>query len=314
MNKPEYILPFYHTQTVVNPYTYKKDFKKYIDLFTLGMSFTKGANLHMVVNDIHSFADIKDIFTIINEILDEDYSIYIDFLRSDYVYIDYSIFNDADKVDELNTYFDIMEEMFFYNYDTDKFEKFSPDFLCTYHFKISTVFFDFIQKYKKLKISNKFLCDFSFVKATLVDGNQFVYLRNDIYSLYPLIEKWKNLYQTITQEYDMLKPFDIELEESISGTANLNDDDYTSDSTEKIYAFNSSNSGDGVPTSKTGETTHRSTNSDRDESRNYTRKGNIGNKSQAQLIMEERQKAMFNLKEIIFEDIASVLCRKTYTK
>ena len=310
MNKPEYVLPIFGLKE------YKNDINIYIqtiekfNLFSLLYSFTE----YWFDDTEPSY--IADLFYVLmityNDISEVLYDI-----GYDTIYF-YEELWSSGYIEDFNS---MAPTMYFNNCNNElkKIEA-TDEHDGINKFVLTTLTIEFYQKYKDRKISTKVLSPFymSLPKRKTLNSYDVgipcsrIFASPTIFS--PYITKWKNLYKTITQEYDMLKPFDIELEESISGTANLNDDDYTSDSTEKIYAFNSSNSGDGVPTSKTGETTHRSTNSDRDESRNYTRKGNIGNKSQAQLIMEERQKAMFNLKEIIFEDIASVLCRKTYTK
>ena len=158
------------------------------------------------------------------------------------------------------------------------------------------------------------------------------------------------LYNTIKTDYDILKPFNIILNETknntSSGTNNrtrnlkdsstlTNDYDLKSDnednnSTDSIFAFNDtdgkpvdknvtssvrtskSTSTDTEDTSRTGTDNYSTSRSDT-ESRNYTRAGNIGNRSNAQLIEEERKKLMFDLREYIINDIVDTLCAGTWS-
>lgn len=160
------------------------------------------------------------------------------------------------------------------------------------------------------------------------------------------LTKWTELYETIQKKYDILKPFDISLSESesdklktIQDTSNrvINEtlktdyqtlkDESETKTNDKVYAYNSgggvnSDSGDSSTKNqfsslnndtKTGSTTDtRNYERDITKSRDYSRSGNIGNRSYSELIIKEREKLMFNLQDIILEDIASVLCSYNY--
>lgn len=177
-------------------------------------------------------------------------------------------------------------------------------------------------------------------------------LKNYMYSV--LNSKFEHiylpLYNTIKTDYDILKPFNIILNETKSNTSsgtnnrtrNLKDtstltndydlqsDNEDNDSTDKVFAFNDpygkpvdknvtsstrtskSTSTDTEDTSRTGTDNYSTSRSDT-ESRNYTRAGNIGNRTNAQLIEEERKKLMFDLREYIINDITDSLCAGTWS-
>lgn len=177
-------------------------------------------------------------------------------------------------------------------------------------------------------------------------------------------KKWLELSKTMLAEYDMLKPYDMTInddsrrildssssnnannsgsENEISKFKNTTNEKFnnTDSSNANTYGFNSENE---VPTD-TVTNTHKSdpngnitvvesqadgnsnnnTYSDETHSsgtygseeqneRDISRKGNIGNKSAMQLIKEQRDLLMFNLWEVIYNDLDSVLCRSTYSE
>lgn len=149
-------------------------------------------------------------------------------------------------------------------------------------------------------------------------------------------QKWNNLLDTVEKHYDFLTPFDITLTETSNDVKNINKNrtDTSNDSNNRngtssvlnnetidsIYPFGSDNetntdksvnkSNDSYNESSTtsgSSTTTDKNNENITHSRNYTRSGNIGNSSYAKLTEEERKKAMFNIYDIVFSDIASVL-------
>ena len=292
---------------------------------------------------------------------------------------------------------------------------------------------EFISRYGNRKPSEIFNARLDFGETVFVRSNTFNKFVTAL-NINPIIsainseyyDKWKNLYDTVEAEYDFLKPFNIELEETINNTKheqgdnsvmsgsvgdsgsdtrtatttkttsdndrvemnkkheedNNNTRTHTEDNTftrtvtndttnnsmnESRYGFNSQTS---VPTD-TSETTNTHTfdGSDNDNKsinigdveakrlivedvdiitksgnqreslsdsnvknntktyntkdsvdktitdnggREYRRIGNIGNTSSPELVMKERQKALFILREVIFADLANLLCRNTY--
>jgi len=208
-----------------------------------------------------------------------------------------------------------------------------------------------INRYGTRKVSKAFSDCVSFLQFNrmVVDNNIYYSLcpeniKSIIFNKF--MTKWEELYDTINKKYDVLKPFDISLIESesdklktLQDTSNrvVNENlktDYqtlkdksTNTSSDKVYGFNSetgvnSESGDSSTENefsslnndtKTGITTDtRNYERDITKSRDYSRSGNIGNRSYSELIIKEREKLMFNLQDIILEDIASVLCSYTY--
>ena len=123
------------------------------------------------------------------------------------------------------------------------------------------------------------------------------------------MKKWEDLYATVEKEYDFLKPFDITLNESSTDSFHTTEDTSTYTDNNSKQGFNSS---EFVPTDKTSGTRSKSYSRQNPKSRDYTRKGNIGNTSLSELVIKEREKAMFNLREIIYNDIVDFLCRGTY--
>lgn len=185
---------------------------------------------------------------------------------------------------------------------------------------ISEIGLEFLSKYGNRKLSNTILEFCKYPQYTIFDNYGMDSLKNNAFSLnlapflysnlFQFKYKWLNLVDTINAKYDILKPFDITLTENVKDNMTVSVDDSDSSSEGSTYAFNSSTE---VPTGKVVNSSQHEYSRQNPIERNYSRKGNIGNKSNAQLIEEERKKAIFNLKQIFFEDIASVLCRKTYT-
>lgn len=153
-------------------------------------------------------------------------------------------------------------------------------------------------------------------------------------------DKWKLLSDTLNMDYDVLKPYQMQNEENStdnltskgvdtgSGTTKntgTNSADTTSDGKDNIYGFNSS---DAVPadtnsntvntsgnSSDNGEYTRENTNDysrDSTNHKNSTRSGNIGNKTAPELIEEQRELLQFQIFDIIFQDLDTVLTRSMY--
>lgn len=120
--------------------------------------------------------------------------------------------------------------------------------------------------------------------------------------------KWRDLANTLVG-YDYLKPFNITLDESSTDVLSTTVDRTTYTDNDKTYAFNSLSS---VDTDKADGESNREYERENPKTRNYTRVGNIGNQSFSELTIKEREKANFELKRVIFEDIASVLCLEVY--
>lgn len=167
---------------------------------------------------------------------------------------------------------------------------------------------EFFNKYGDRKLS-RFMINYPYVKQ--------MYEQQKAYDIKPIAvllngkfgEKWRGLYDSIVKEYDPIKPFNISLDEHHNDSFDVVKDSTTYDDRDKTRGFNSVQDVD--TDSSNGTTNHeynRTTNGDR----SYNRVGNIGNRSQSELIMQEREKLMFNLQNIIYEDILSVIARRTY--
>lgn len=121
--------------------------------------------------------------------------------------------------------------------------------------------------------------------------------------------KWSRLTETLKLEYDTLKPFNITLSETASDVLDTQKDKTTYTDNENLYGFNSSTA---VPSDKNDGESNREYKRTIDNTRNYTRIGNIGNTSLQDLVKQERDVANFNLGEILLKDISTVLCRGKY--
>lgn len=121
--------------------------------------------------------------------------------------------------------------------------------------------------------------------------------------------KWNKLYELYNREYDALSPFDISLEEDSTDDLSTTKDKTTYTDNDEIYGFNSNEK---VPTDvDTGES-NREYSRTNPKHREYTRKGNIGNITRQQLVEQERKVLQYQLLDVIYEDLASILCRNTY--
>lgn len=129
---------------------------------------------------------------------------------------------------------------------------------------------------------------------------------NMIYSSF--YKKWSDLYKTLT-DYDYLKPFSISLNESSTDELTTSEDSTEYTDNDQIYAFNSIYPSD---TNKATGNSNRAYSRSNPKTREYSRVGNIGNQSYAELSIKEREKAKFILKDVIFEDIASLILYDTY--
>lgn len=122
-------------------------------------------------------------------------------------------------------------------------------------------------------------------------------------------DKWTKLISLINQEYDPLKPFDIALDEHITDTLETVEDERSTSSSDSVYGFNSV---DAVPTDGSVDKSSAKYKRQNPRDRSYTRKGNIGNTSFQDLIKQEREISDYKLKEVIFQDIVSTICRGEY--
>lgn len=178
----------------------------------------------------------------------------------------------------------------------------------------------------------------------LVDG-YYTLSEDAISSLIEIIEsrfarKWTKLTATVLGTYDPLSPYQMRIEEISSDdmitneTSNSNRTDTlgtsritgsTSDRNDGRWGFNSESD---VPTDKSSvelNETVSNTGSDNSEvggTRHYernnpktstiTKKGNIGNKTLQELLNEEREVWQWQILDVIFKDIDSVLCLSNY--
>ena len=121
--------------------------------------------------------------------------------------------------------------------------------------------------------------------------------------------KWSKLKEINNTKYDALKPFNVTLSETAKDTLDTQKDKTTYVDNDGTYGFNSVSSN---PTDKTDGESNREYKRTIDNTRDYTRVGNIGNTSFQDLIEQERKIADYNLKDVILRDIATVICRGKY--
>lgn len=155
------------------------------------------------------------------------------------------------------------------------------------------------------------------------------------------LEKWNKLWNTLNFEYNPIKPYDMTTNEKIgekqggsTSSSSLTDDTGTDTTTSKVildktedslYGFNSlqpipSNKSENTSenmdssesknkTTKSDEILHRKTN---DIDRELTRKGNIGNITQQELIKQERDVSQYIIWDTIYDDLNRVFTRSKY--
>lgn len=122
--------------------------------------------------------------------------------------------------------------------------------------------------------------------------------------------KWKKIYDINKKEYDALKPFNITLNEKANDKLSTQKDRTTYTDNDGTYGFNSTLPS---PADKTDGESNREYERTIDNSRDYTRIGNIGNTSFQDLIEQERKIADYKFKQIILQDISSIICRGIWT-
>lgn len=146
------------------------------------------------------------------------------------------------------------------------------------------------------------------------------------------LKKWSELADTLSYDYDALNPFRMDTDSKYSDTLDSEGRNETSSSgvsdgitnssgTDNIFGFNSSSevpsdSSEGliknnnINSSETSGTSEYVRNNSGE--RTITRKGNIGNKSSQQLIEEQRKLLMYQIFDIIYSDLDSVLTCSKY--
>lgn len=146
------------------------------------------------------------------------------------------------------------------------------------------------------------------------DGEYFGTTNDGINRISTYIEsmfrsKWSGLYTLSKKEYDPLKPFNITLTETSSDNLETIKDSSTYEDNDDTYGFNST---EGVPSDKSHGSSNREYARDITRGRDYTRVGNIGNTSYQDLIKQEREVLDYKIKDVIFTDIATIICRGKY--
>lgn len=133
--------------------------------------------------------------------------------------------------------------------------------------------------------------------------------------------KWLKLIDTYSYEYNALEPYHMDLHDELSKdnlTSSENTSTATTNSdtnTEQYYGFNSSNPVDVNKNSTSGNESGSRTNQytrDRESERDISRKGNIGNKTNQQLIEEERELLKWNVYITIIKDFEKILCARIW--
>lgn len=163
-------------------------------------------------------------------------------------------------------------------------------------------------------------------------------IRTIIYNKFFL--KWKNLIDTLFIDYDVTNPYRMNVDDNVkfdSSFNNTKENTYTSTGSNEgrtsqngrgsngIYGFNSTqsvdankyddySSADETYTNNRNDTGNEKDISIKDSTTNrkISRTGNIGNRSVTELIEERREMLKYQIFEIIFSDLDSVLTRSKY--
>lgn len=152
--------------------------------------------------------------------------------------------------------------------------------------------------------------------------------------------KWDKLSDSLLLEYDILNPYNMDISDDVTETVTNSGNDSLSETEEvtnndtidisenknhKIYGFNSAagNNADSDEntTNRTENNTNNSTNDSNhefsnsgnsDSKRTILRKGNIGNKTFSELIIQEREQLQFQFLDVVYNDLDSVLVRSKW--
>ena len=199
--------------------------------------------------------------------------------------------------------------------------------------------------YKKLSIYMLNLVD---IRSLTLKDDYYIMDSNDVHdnevaehiqSEYYL--KWKKLFETYKIQYDIIRPYDmsindtetedinqsIDIERQNTGSSNdSGTDKVITDVTESsVYGFNSPNA---VPSDKSQNTAENTNSSDSEytnsgststdnkrtseNNRTIKRLGNIGNITQQELIRQERELLNQKYIDILYEDLDKIFCSKTW--
>lgn len=206
-------------------------------------------------------------------------------------------------------------------------------------------FFNVLPKINKKRTSSFIDNLLLFYNLTLKED--YYVLSNDAYSVIDRLidakyyNKWKKLWDTYKLKYDAIKPYQMEIVDSLeeessndksshntseSSSSNTASDKIINDeTTNSVYGFNSNNA---VPSDKS-KNISESENSSSDSSnssnsstseqdvkssseRNVSRLGNIGNITQQELIEKEREVWRYQIIDEIIYDISKILSCGSY--
>lgn len=162
----------------------------------------------------------------------------------------------------------------------------------------------FDSKYSNRKISSYMsLLLTKYINNVTIIANVCDYIKKVYYPI------WSELIKTIKYDFDALSPFDITLIEESTDSFKTVKDITENTAKDKVYGFNSYSA---KPTDESNGSVNKEYERENPRTRNYTRKGNIGNTSKQDLIRQQREIVLFNLTNQILKDVAKVVCRAKY--
>lgn len=129
-------------------------------------------------------------------------------------------------------------------------------------------------------------------------------------------KKWKALFESLSYDYDPLSPYNMSMKEISKDTMNSQDNKNYNDmgnGKQFTYGYNSANKSptdeqDATSNGKSEDIYHRDNNIDRD----ITRKGNIGNTTNQELIRQERELLMYQFWDSVYKDMDDILTQPYY--
>lgn len=199
---------------------------------------------------------------------------------------------------------------------------------------ISTLVEELLKQYPLRHVINEYTLDEYYMISSQAQANILAIIQSRFQT------KWQKLYDTITAQYDALNPYDMTINEETTDTLTssgtnssnkLDNGSRTSNETisgerdDSSYGFNSpqsvptdesqnsseSSASDEISNSSTIETSNEYTRSN-PTTRELTRKGNIGNITKQELLEKERDVWEWQIWDVIFKDLDSVLTRSKY--
>ena len=133
------------------------------------------------------------------------------------------------------------------------------------------------------------------------------------------LSKWEKVWATMSYDFDPLAPYTFNQHEKVEKdhTVMSDENEFIDEGSDKSFTYGYNDNGeDGSPTERTVDesTSLSTTNHTRDNEfeRDVTRKGNIGNRTNQELVRQQRDLLMFQFFDVVFDDVDRILTMSIY--